>query len=184
MSKEPPWKVDCKTFGFFFLKITKEIGKAWRVSLQSVFFSKSLRKSVKRGVRVSLSVFSFVPDLLFDCFSLLEYAKIRTVLQSTWKVAILTNMAGIEKMVNSAKISETFAKHSNDIKRRVPLIDTNSCVHDACLLRFLLFVSILHCPCFDASAVTNLPNITLIRMTFPKPTIKFHDFPGLENEML
>lgn len=60
-----------------------------------------------------------------------------------WKVAILTNMAGIEKMANSAKIckrfSETFAKHSNDIKNRVPLTDTNSCVHqDACLLRFLI----------------------------------------------
>ena len=84
-----------------------------------------------------------------------------------WKLAILTNMAGIEKMANSAKIckrfSETFAKHSNDIKRRVPLTDTNSCVHqDACLLRFLIVRFYLHCPCFDASAVTNLPKITLI----------------------
>ena len=95
---------------------------------QSVFFSKSVKKSVKRGVRVlharsalalharraceasrasrsvrrvgrrraceareknrlspvSLSVFSLVPDLLFDCSRLLEYAKIRTVLQSTF----------------------------------------------------------------------------------------------------
>ena len=71
-----------------------------------------VRKSVKRGVRVlhawsarasharracearekkpyfwrlspvSLSVFSPVPDLSFDCSRLLEYAKIRTVLQS------------------------------------------------------------------------------------------------------
>ena len=32
---------------------------------------------------VSLSVFSLVPDLLFDCSRLLEYAKIRTVLQSS-----------------------------------------------------------------------------------------------------
>ena len=55
------------------------------------FFSKSVKKSVKRGVRasharlspVSLSVFSFVPDLLFDCSRVLEYAKIRTVLQSS-----------------------------------------------------------------------------------------------------
>ena len=67
--------IDCKTVGFF---------------------SKSVKKSVKRGVRVlrarsarashapvSLSVFSFVPDLLFDCSRVLEYAKIRTVLQST-----------------------------------------------------------------------------------------------------
>ena len=37
---------------------------------------------------VSLSVFSLVPELLFDCLRVLEYAKIRTVLQSkvhfTW----------------------------------------------------------------------------------------------------
>ena len=39
------------------------------------FFSKSVKKSVKRGV-------SLVPDLLFDCSRVLEYAKIRTVLQS------------------------------------------------------------------------------------------------------
>ena len=31
---------------------------------------------------VSLSVFSLVPHLLFDCSRVLEYAKIRTVLQS------------------------------------------------------------------------------------------------------
>ena len=39
--------IDCKTVGFFFSKLVK--------------------KSVKRGVRVLLSVFSLVPDLLFDC---------------------------------------------------------------------------------------------------------------------
>ena len=57
--------VDCKTVGFF-LKISKEIGKAWRKSLSLV----------------SLSVFSLIPDLLFDCSRVLEYAKMRTVLQS------------------------------------------------------------------------------------------------------
>ena len=48
----------CKTASFF-LKISKEI------------------------TPVSLSVFSLVPDLLFDSLHVLEYAKIRTVLQST-----------------------------------------------------------------------------------------------------
>ena len=48
---------------------------------QSVFFSKSAKKSVKRGVRVVCSVFSLVPDLLFDCLRVLEYVKIQTVLQ-------------------------------------------------------------------------------------------------------
>ena len=66
-----------------------------RLQNSRVFFSKSVKKSVKRGVRVlrvrlspvSLSVFSLVPDLLFDCSRLVEYAKIRTVLQSTlWYV--------------------------------------------------------------------------------------------------
>ena len=61
--------VDCKTADFF--------------------FSKSVKKSVKRAVsvlrvspQVSLSVFSLVPDLLFDCSRVHEYARIRTVLQS------------------------------------------------------------------------------------------------------
>ena len=53
---------------------------------QSVFFLKSVKKSVKRGVRVlrapTARVFSLVPHLLFDCSRVLEYAKIRTVLQS------------------------------------------------------------------------------------------------------
>ena len=60
---ENPWdlagKVDCKTVGFF-LKISKEIGEVWRKSL---------------------TVFSLVPDLLFYCSRVLEYAKIWTVLQ-------------------------------------------------------------------------------------------------------
>ena len=35
-----------------------------------------------------------------------------------------------------------------------------------------------------SSAVTNLSNKTLICHDFQGPTIKFHDFPGLENEIL
>ena len=55
--------VDCKTVGFF---------------------SKSVKKSVKHGVRVLRAErASFTrQDLLFDCSRVLEYAKIRTVLQS------------------------------------------------------------------------------------------------------
>ena len=73
-----------------------------RLQNSRFFFSKSVKKSVKRGVRVvrarsarashaqgrlspvSLSVFSLVPDLSFDCSRVLEYAKIRTVLQSKY----------------------------------------------------------------------------------------------------
>ena len=62
---------------------------------QSFLFSKSdkrnLRISHARRARashartpVSLSVFSFTPDLLFDCSRVLEYAKIQTVLESKY----------------------------------------------------------------------------------------------------
>ena len=34
------------------------------------------------------------------------------------------------------------------------------------------------------SAATNLTDIALIFHHFPRPKIKFHDFPGLENEIL
>ena len=67
-----------------------------RLQNSRFFFSKSVKKSVKRGVRVlsakrarekrlspvSLSVFNLVPDLSFDCSRVLQYAKIRSVLQS------------------------------------------------------------------------------------------------------
>jgi len=57
----------------FFLKISKEIGKVWR----------------KRLSPVSLSVFSLIPDLLFDCSCVLEDAKIRTVLQSKYNPIVV-----------------------------------------------------------------------------------------------
>ena len=67
-----------------------------RLQNSRFFFSKSVKKSVKRGLRVlsakrarekrlspvSLSVFNLVPDLSFDCSRVLEYAKVRAVLQS------------------------------------------------------------------------------------------------------
>ena len=62
-------KLDCKTVGFF-LKISKEIGEAWRKSLRRVSHARR---------------FSLVPDLLFDCSRVLEYAKMRIVLQSDVK---------------------------------------------------------------------------------------------------
>jgi len=77
--KQSDTYLDCKTVGFF-LKISKEIGKAWRKS-----HARAKRASLTRpwGVSpVSLYVFSLVPDLLFDCSPVLEYAKIRAVLQS------------------------------------------------------------------------------------------------------
>ena len=35
-----------------------------------------------------------------------------------------------------------------------------------------------------SSAVANLPHKTLIFHDFQGPTVEFHDFPGLENEIL
>ena len=68
-------KTDFKTVGF--LKISKEIGKAW---------SKSLTR-VKREKKVFLKylpslTLCFQPRSLFDCSHVLENAKIWTVLQS------------------------------------------------------------------------------------------------------
>ena len=63
----------------------KPEGKS-RLQNSRFFFSKSVKKSVKHAVRVSLSVFSLVPDLLFDYSRVLEYEKIRTVLQSKGRV--------------------------------------------------------------------------------------------------
>ena len=76
--------LDCKTVGFF-LEISKEIGKAWRKSLTRAKRASHGRVRLEKKNRlspVSLSVFSLIPDLLFDCSRILEYAKIRTVLQS------------------------------------------------------------------------------------------------------
>ena len=68
--------LDCKTVGFF-LKISKSLARE------------------PHTPPVSLSVFSLVPDLLFDCSRVLEYAKIRTVLQSTpmWAMCLTVNCA-------------------------------------------------------------------------------------------
>ena len=69
--------VDCKTVGFI-PKISKEIGKACGVRV--------LRARSARASHANL-----VSDLLFDCSRVLEYAKIRTVLQST-TVAVLMQL--------------------------------------------------------------------------------------------
>ena len=71
-------EVDRQNSRFFFLKISNEIGTACRKSL-----TRAKRASLTRpkGVsifsvspQVSLSVLSLVPDLLFDCSRVLEYA--------------------------------------------------------------------------------------------------------------
>ena len=74
-----PIDIDCKTVGFF-LKGSKEIGKAWRKSLTRAKRASLIRPT---GSPVSLSVFTLVQELLFDYSRLLEYAEIGTVLQST-----------------------------------------------------------------------------------------------------
>ena len=78
--------IDCKKVGFFFLKsVEKSVKRGVRVlRVRSTQASPAPREIYfQRLSPVSLSVFSLVPDLLFDCSRVLEYAKIRTVLQST-----------------------------------------------------------------------------------------------------
>ena len=86
--------IDCKTVGFF-LKISKEIGKAWRKSLKRE--AREPHTPVRRVRREKKNrIFSVSPQsrslfsASFQTFRLtargsrvLEYAEIRTVLQST-----------------------------------------------------------------------------------------------------
>ena len=65
----------------------KEIG-VWRGS-----HAREARELCGRLSPVSLSVFSLVPDLLFDYSRVLEYAKIRTVLQSVSVLPICSKQA-------------------------------------------------------------------------------------------
>ena len=76
--------LDCKTVGFF--------------------LSKSVKKSVKRLSPVSLSVFSLVRDLLFDCSRVLEYAKVQTVLQSTYCWPIAASRGFCDKRISSKNV--------------------------------------------------------------------------------
>ena len=61
--------------------------KQWGETLKNTdcpFCLRYIRSNYQLLSPVSLSVFSLIPDLLFDCSRVLEYAKIRTVLQSTY----------------------------------------------------------------------------------------------------
>ena len=53
-----------------------------RVIRTKITYAKRTVRIFSVSPQVSLSVFSLVPDLSFDCSRVLEYAKIRTVLQS------------------------------------------------------------------------------------------------------
>ena len=74
----PSHDVDCKNSRFL-IKISKDMGKAWRTSLTRAKLASLTRPTESP---VSLSVFSLVPDLFFDCLRVLEHATIRTFLQS------------------------------------------------------------------------------------------------------
>ena len=81
-------RTDCKTVGFFTKSVKKSVKRAVRVlRARSARASHARRAYEARDFsvspQVSLSVFSLVPDLLFDYSRVLEYAKIRTVLQSS-----------------------------------------------------------------------------------------------------
>ena len=110
--------VDCKTVGFF-LKISKEIAK-------SLTRAKRVRRDERKKTDspyfwrlspVSLSVFSLIPDLLFDCSRVLEYAKIRTVLQSMTSVIDLTT-------------GECWAGHSGQHDYTLYGLDYDGCIED------------------------------------------------------
>ena len=78
--------LDCKKVEFFLKSIKKKVKCGVRVlcarSSRASHARRACEAREKRLSPVSLTVFSLVPDLLFDCSRVLEYAKIRTVLQS------------------------------------------------------------------------------------------------------
>ena len=115
--------LDCKTVGFFSKSVKKSVKRAVRVlRARSARASHARRACEVREKRLreagnsnennvcnGQSVFleslprsrslSLVPDLLFDCSRVLEYAKIRTVLQSTLMSATIACQWHSEKSV-------------------------------------------------------------------------------------
>ena len=67
-------EVDCKTVGFFFLKISKDIGKAWRKSLKrgSVRASHDCSRALEYAKRLFCSLFQ---KSLFFAYSILAYSR-------------------------------------------------------------------------------------------------------------
>ena len=110
--------VDCKTVGFF-LKISKQIGKAWR---------KSLTRANRAGLTRPVSLFVFSLDLLFHCSRVLEYAKIGTVLQSItcdiraqfWKSAAqrISKQNGVGNYLHWRWISSIFCHYFKENRKR------------------------------------------------------------------
>ena len=75
LQKKKTWEsLDCKTVVFLSKSVKKSVKRAVRV-----LRARSARASFSVSPQVSLSVFSLVPDLLFDRSRVHEYAKIRTV---------------------------------------------------------------------------------------------------------
>ena len=66
---------------------------------------------------------------------------------------------------------------SNSSKKTQTLASTKKCV----MFALFDYSSLSYIVLALSSAVTNLSNKTLIFLDFQGPTIKFHDFPGLEN---
>ena len=60
--------LDCKTVGFFFLKISKEIGKAWRKSAREPH-----TPVASHAAHVSPQSLCFQPRFFFDCSPVLQY---------------------------------------------------------------------------------------------------------------
>ena len=115
--------LDCKTVGFF-LKISKEISKAWRKSVTRVKRASLTRPTGVWGEIFLASLpslapcFSLIPDLLFDCSRVLEYVKIRTVLQSTFYLPLLS-------LSSCIIISDTCLSPNKTILSRTPQMIPN-----------------------------------------------------------
>ena len=86
-----------------------------------VFFSKSVKKSVKRGVRV---YFSLVPVLLFDCSRVLENAKIRAVYSFPRKTSVQSKLLYLDEWsenTRAARVYFSWYTPNGELARRLPL---------------------------------------------------------------
>ena len=117
-NKEDNKELDYNNSPRRFRPLGKEIGKAWR-------------KNLTRAKSASLT--RPVPDLLFDCSRVLEYAKIRTVLQSITAVHdCIHSHVGKKPPVRARAAGEGLGTQKRNVKfmkiRKLTMFITAVCV--------------------------------------------------------
>ena len=106
------------------IKISFPRPPQWRHRSPGTKSVKAWRKSLTRAKRASL-VLSLVPDLSFDCSRLLEYAKIRSILQSS------LGSKRVQQAIFSARNNNNNINKNNS-NNPVPEAQVNTMNEEAC----------------------------------------------------